>query len=86
MSDRASTTAADELLGRGVGDRADELVRPGEPRVRGGFPDVREAEVHELVDALAGRELVRHDVGRLEVAMDDAEAVRELERGSRAAG
>ena len=45
----------------------------------GRFPDVRQAEVHQLVDPLARRELVRDDVGRLQVAMDDAETVRELE-------
>ena len=44
--------------------------------------DVGQPEVHQLVDALARRELVRDDVRRLEVAMDDAEAVRELQRGA----
>jgi len=71
-----------QLLGRGVVNGPDELVRPGEARVRGAFPDVRQPEVDQLVDPFARRELVRHHVGRLQVAMDDADAVRQLERAA----
>ena len=41
---------------------------------------VGQSEIDDLVDALPGRELVRHDVGRLQIAMHDAEIVRELQR------
>ena len=43
---------------------------------------VGKAEVDDLVDALARAELVADDVGRLEVAMDDAAVVGELQRGA----
>jgi hypothetical protein len=74
--------SAGELLRGRVRDRSDELVRPGQPRLVGGLADVREAEVHDLVDALPWRELVRDDVGGLQVAMDDAVAMGEMERGA----
>src|SRR5262249_17925393 len=61
-------------------NRADELVRTGEPLVRIRLADVCEAEVHELVHALSRGEFVSDDVGWLEVPMNDAEAVRKLER------
>ena len=51
-------------------------------RVSSRVAQVGQAEVHDLVDALAGSELVRDDVGRLQIAVDDAEVVRELERGA----
>ncbi len=71
---------ARQLFGRGVGNRADELVRGGEPGGVRGFENGRDAKVHDFVDALAWRELVGDDVGRLQVAMHDAAGVGELER------
>ena len=70
---------ARQLLRRGIGDRADELVRPGQPRfVR--LTDVREAEVDDLVHALIRREGVRDHVGRLEIAVHDPRVVGKLQR------
>ena len=68
-----------QLLGRGVRDCSDEFVRPGQPGVRPRFPDIRQAEVHQLVDPLARREFVGDDVRWLQIAMDDAETVSKLQ-------
>ena len=72
--------AGGQLLGRGVRDRADELVGARQPRLVGGFAEVRNAEIDDLVDLVAAGEVVADDVGRLQIAMDDAAAVRELQR------
>ena len=53
-------------------------MRAGQPRFLG-VAQVGQAEVHDLVDALPGRKLVRDDVGGLQVAVHDAEIVRELQ-------
>ncbi len=73
--------AARQLFGRSVRDRAQELVRARQPRLVA-LPQVRETEVDDLVDALPRRELVRDDVRRLQIAMDDPLIVRELQRGA----
>ncbi len=56
-------------------------MRPREPRrIRRLRPD--EAEVHNLVHARAAAKVVRDDVGRLQIAMEDALVVRELQRAA----
>ena len=57
-------------------------MRPGQARFLR-FAQVGESEIDDLVDALAWREFVRDDVGRFQVAMDDAEVVRKLEGGAK---
>jgi len=56
-------------------------VRAGQPRLVAGA-HVRDAEIHDLVHTLPPPEIVRDDVGGLQVAMDDPLLVRELERGA----
>ena len=46
--------AAGQLLRRRIGHRADELMRSGEPRLIAVPADVGDAEIDDLVDALAG--------------------------------
>ena len=73
------STSPPMLLGRGVCERADELVRTGESRgLRRLVKD--QTEIHELVGARAAAEVVRDDVGGLQVAMEDPLIVRELQR------
>ncbi len=69
------------LLRSHVGDRADELT--GRRRIARGQPEVDgQPEVEDLdqLAAVVGRG--DHDVGRLEVAVDDAAAVAGLDRGA----
>ena len=54
-------------------------MRTGQPRFLC-VAQVGQAEIDDLVDPLPGSELVRHDVGRLQIAVHDAEIVRELQR------
>jgi hypothetical protein len=68
-----------QLLGRGVGHGSEELVRRGETRLLRGLPEIGNAEVHQLVRALATLVLVGDDVGRLDVAVDDFVAVSQLQ-------
>ena len=72
---------AGQLLGGGIGDGADELIRVGQPRLVALLAHVRDPEVHDLVDA-AIAEVVRDDVGRLQIAMDDAARMGERQRGT----
>ena len=75
MSVRASTRLALDLLGRDVVDRADDVAGLGELRARALDP-LRQAEVGEE----RGAALDQH-VGGLDVAVDQALAVRGVERG-----
>ena len=68
-----------QLLRRCVGDGAEKLVRPGQPCFVG-LAQVGKAEVDDLVDPLPGRELVRDDVRRLQIAVHDSQIVGELQR------
>jgi hypothetical protein len=73
--------AADELLGSGVAERPDELMRGGQPCVLGAqLAD--EAEIHDLVEPRASAEVMRDDVRGLQVAMQDPVVVRELQRAA----
>ena len=72
--------AAGELLGRRVSHRAEELLRAGEPRLVAALPHRRHAEVDDLVDPVAAAEVVRDDVGRLQVAVNDAARMRQRQR------
>ena len=78
MSDRASTGRAFRLLGRHVGGRAHDNARLGRDRGDRGFgrrqlDQFRETEVEHFGAAVARDD----DVGRLDVAMDDAVRVRD---------
>ena len=68
--------AAGQLLGRGIGHRADELVRPVS-RVSSGAAGRSRRRSPRACRRARHRRIVRDDVGRLEVAMDDAAGVRE---------
>ena len=77
--------SAGQLLGRRVGHGADELLRPGQPKLVCLLPDGRHAEIHYLVDASIA-EVVRDDVRRLQVAMDDVPGMGEVRARSKPAG
>ena len=67
------------MLRRCVRDRADELVRPGQPRLVTRLADSRDAEVDDFIYLLAARKIMPDDVRGLEIAVDDAVRVRQLQ-------
>ena len=72
--------AAGELLWRRVSHGADELLRPCEARLVAALPYGGDAEIDDLVDSLAAGEVVRDDVGRLQVAVNDVARMRQRQR------
>lgn len=68
-----------ERFGGRVRDGAHELVRLRETCLAGRGPHVCHAEIDDLVDHFARLEPVTDEVGRLQVAVDDAVVVRDLD-------
>jgi hypothetical protein len=70
---------AERHLGRQVRRRADHAPRLRDGRLVG-VDDLGQPEVEDLHQIAAGRIVEDHHVGRLEIAVDDAEPMRGLER------
>ena len=86
MSDRASTVSPRSCSGRRVGDRAEELPFHRQLERAGDLTDVDQPEVDDLVDVPALHVLVADDVGGLQVAVDDARVMGELQRAAQRHG
>jgi hypothetical protein len=84
---RIAAIVAAQALGRRIGRRADERPRRREALVaRHGAEQRREAEVEQLHERTVAEAHDQHEVGRLEVAVQDAAVVCGLQPGQRVRG